>query len=128
MFGSWARQDGTDALESRDGHTPTGSFCWFELGTNNQPAAVAYYQKLFGWDVQDSPMGPGEVYSMFKLNGQDAAAAFTLRAEQRANGVPPHWMIYVAVDDADDVAAPRPAWARPSWRRRSTSSTSAAWR
>ena len=50
-------------------------------------------------------MGPGEVYSIFKLNGQDAAAAFTLRAEQRANGVPPHWMIYIAVDDADGVAA-----------------------
>jgi len=63
----------------------TGSFCWFELGTNNQPAAVAFYQKLFGWTVQDSPMGPGEVYSMFKLNGEDAAAAFTLRPEQRAN-------------------------------------------
>ena len=83
----------------------TGSFCWFELGTNNQPAAVAFYQKLFGWTVQDSPMGPGEVYSMFKLNGEDAAAAFTLRPEQRANGVPPHWMIYVAVDDADQIAA-----------------------
>jgi predicted enzyme related to lactoylglutathione lyase len=50
-------------------------------------------------------MGPGEVYSMFKLNGEDAAAAFTLRPEQRANGVPPHWMIYVAVDDADQIAA-----------------------
>jgi predicted enzyme related to lactoylglutathione lyase len=82
----------------------TGSFCWFELGTNNQPAAVAFYQKLFGWTVQDSPIGPGEVYSMFKLNGEDAAAAFTLRPEQRANGVPPHWMIYVAVDDADQIA------------------------
>ena len=86
--------------------TPSiGSFCWFELGTVNQPAAVAYYQKLFGWTVQDSPMAPGEVYSMFKLNDDDVAAAFTLRPEQRANGVPPHWMIYVAVIDADDVAA-----------------------
>ena len=84
---------------------PIGSFCWFELGTTDQPAAVAFYQRLFGWQVQDSPMGPGEVYSMFKLNGQDAAAAFTLRPEQRAHGVPPHWMIYVAVEDADGVAA-----------------------
>jgi len=42
-----------------DKHTP-GSFCWFELATTDQPAAKQFYQSLFEWDVQDSPVGPNE--------------------------------------------------------------------
>lgn len=81
-----------------------GSFCWFELGTNDQPAANAFYRSLFGWDVDDSPMGENEVYSMYKLHGQDVGACYTLRREQQQQGVPPHWMIYVSVESADDAA------------------------
>ena len=87
------------------GISDPGSFCWFELGTSDQPAAVAFYRSMFGWDVTDSSMGPGEVYSMFTKRGLDAAAAYTLRTGQRAQGVPPHWMIYVAVTDTDATSA-----------------------
>jgi predicted enzyme related to lactoylglutathione lyase len=86
-----------------DKHIP-GSFCWFELATTDQSAAKRFYQALFGWDVQDSPIGPDEFYSSFKLQGRDVAAAYTLRAEQRAAGVPPNWMAYVSVDNADAMA------------------------
>jgi uncharacterized protein len=81
-----------------------GSFCWFELGTTDQPAAKAFYQGLFHWSAEDSPMGPGEVYTMFRLHGRDVGAAYTLRADQRAQGVPPNWLTYIAVDDADATA------------------------
>jgi predicted enzyme related to lactoylglutathione lyase len=84
---------------------PHGSFCWFELATSDQAGAKHFYQTLFGWEAEDSPMGPNEFYTIFRLGGRDVAAAYTLRAEQRAQGVPPHWMIYVAVDDADACAA-----------------------
>lgn len=79
-----------------------GSFCWMELGTSDQNAAKKFYMNLFGWTVEDAPMGPGEFYSMFKLNDNVAAAAYTLRQDQQAHGVPPHWMIYIATDSADD--------------------------
>jgi uncharacterized protein len=49
-------------------------------------------------------MGPDEFYSMFQLKGRDAAAAYTIKPEQRAQGVPPHWLIYVASDSADESA------------------------
>ena len=75
-----------------------------ELATTDQTAAKKFYQDLFGWSVDDAPMGPGEFYSMFKLDGKDAAAAYTLRQDQKAHGVPPHWMIYIATDNADDSA------------------------
>jgi hypothetical protein len=84
---------------------PIGSFCWIELATTDQNAAKSFYQSLFGWGPQDSPMGPGEFYTIFKLAGRDAAAAYTLRAEQRAQNVPPNWMLYVAVANADKSAA-----------------------
>jgi len=84
-------------------HKP-GSFCWIELATTDQNAAKKFYGSLFGWTVNDSPMGPGEVYSIFKLQGGDVAAAYTLRKEQVAQGVPAHWMLYVAVESADEAA------------------------
>jgi len=82
---------------------PPGSFSWFELATTDQNAAKNFYTALFGWTVEDTPMGPGDFYSKFKLQGRDAAAAYTMRKEQRAQGVPPHWMLYVAVAGADEA-------------------------
>jgi uncharacterized protein len=83
---------------------PLGSFCWVELGTTDQNVAKKFYGSLFEWTPQDNPMGPGEFYTIFKLDGRDAAAAYTLRAEQRSQGVPPHWMLYVAVANADAIS------------------------
>jgi hypothetical protein len=81
-------------------HAP-GTFCWPELATTDQKAAVAFYRTLFGWDVNDQPMGPTETYSMFQLQGKNVGAAYTLRSEERQHGVPPHWGSYVSVDNAD---------------------------
>jgi len=81
-----------------------GSFCWVELCTTDQNAAKSFYSSLFGWGVNDSPLGPGEFYSMFKLEGRDAGAAYTMGKEQRAQGVPSHWNIYIAVESADAAA------------------------
>lgn len=49
-------------------------------------------------------MGPSDFYSMFELEGKETAAAYTLRPDQRSQGVPPHWMLYIAVDSADEIA------------------------
>jgi predicted enzyme related to lactoylglutathione lyase len=87
-----------------DKHAP-GSFCWIELATSDQPAAKNFYGSLFGWTVQDFPMGPNDFYSMFSLEGRSTGAAYTMRPEQTAQGVPPHWMLYVATDSADESAS-----------------------
>jgi predicted enzyme related to lactoylglutathione lyase len=85
-------------------HAP-GSFCWIELGTTDQVAAKSFYGDLFGWKADDVPMGPTDFYTMFQLEGMAAAAAYSLRPETREKGVGPHWMLYVAVKDADSSAA-----------------------
>ena len=46
-------------------------------------------------------MGPNDFYTEFKLQGREAAAACTLRPDERSQGVPPYWMIYIAVANAD---------------------------
>jgi predicted enzyme related to lactoylglutathione lyase len=84
---------------------PAGSFCWIELHTSDQPAAKNFYGSLFGWEPQDMPMGPNDFYTIFTLQGRDAAAGCTLRPEELARKVPPHWMIYIAVDNADAAVA-----------------------
>src|SRR5262249_42936702 len=84
---------------------PAGSFWWIELATTDQNEAKSFYSSLFGWVVTDNPMGPDDFYTIFKIDGRDAAAAYTMRKEQRAQGVSPHWMVYVAVDNADQAAA-----------------------
>jgi hypothetical protein len=80
---------------------PAGSFVWIELATSDQSAAKNFYTSLFGWTVNDMPMGPGEFYSIFQLQGRDVAASYTLRPDQTAQGVPPNWLLYVSVDNAD---------------------------
>ncbi len=84
-------------------HKP-GSFCWFELGTTDQEAAKKFYGSLFGWSADDMPMGPDGNYTMFKLDGRVVAAGYTVGGQMAPN-VPPHWALYVAVQNADGAAA-----------------------
>src|SRR5437016_4676900 len=81
-----------------------GTFCWPELATTDQKAAVAFYRALFGWDLNELPIGPTETYSMFQLRGRPTAAAHTLQPAERQQGIPPHWNSYVTVTNADEAA------------------------
>jgi predicted enzyme related to lactoylglutathione lyase len=83
-------------------HAP-GTFCWPELSTTDQKGAVRFYRELFGWDVVESPMGPGETYSMFNINGKSVGAAYSMRPEERQHNVPVHWNSYVSVASADEA-------------------------
>lgn len=87
-----------------ENHAP-GGFCWIELGTTDQAAAADFYRQIFGWSAKDMPIGPEEVYTMFQLEGREAAAVYKLRPDQLSRGVPPHWNLYVAVESADATAA-----------------------
>lgn len=80
-----------------------GTFCWIELATTDQAGAKSFYSSLFGWEPADFPMGPAAYYTMFRLNGCAAAAAYTMGAEERSMAAP-HWNLYVAVDSTDDTA------------------------
>jgi uncharacterized protein len=82
-------------------HEP-GTFSWTDLSTSDIDAAIALYTDLFGWDVAKQDLPDGSVYAMFRLNGKDVAAASGLREDQK--GVPPHWNVYVTVENAEQTA------------------------
>jgi hypothetical protein len=81
-----------------------GTFSWPELGTTDQKAAKQFYTSLFGWQFNDTDMGPNGVYTIFTLNGRDVAALYTLMPDMVKQGVPPSWGSYVTVENADRSA------------------------
>ncbi|MDD2765417.1 MAG: VOC family protein [Opitutaceae bacterium] len=75
-----------------------GEFCWADLGTTDVAAARKFYQGLFGWKVNDLPVGDGDFrYSLLRVQGRDVGAIYPMSAEQRKMKAPPFWLPYVAV-------------------------------
>src|SRR5574342_1355657 len=78
-----------------------GTFCWFELGTNNCDASKSFYQRLFGWQVEDIPAGLS-TYTILRKGDKDVGGIYELNEEQISMGTQPHWRPYVAVADVAD--------------------------
>ena len=81
-----------------------GDFSWVDLATTDPTAAKSLYGGLFGWQPVDMPAGPGMTYTIFKLKNQDAAALYAMSKDMLSQGVPPHWLPYINVRNADDIA------------------------
>ena len=50
-------------------------------------------------------MGEGQFYSLLHINGNEVAALYELDEDQKSQGVPPHWMSYISVNNVSIVAA-----------------------
>lgn len=87
-------------------HAP-GTFCWLDLGAHEPQVARDFYTRLFGWAAVDRRYGPdeGDVYTIYQLDGKDAAASYPMDPNQRSMGIPSAWLCYVAVENADAAAA-----------------------
>src|ERR1700761_2964203 len=70
-----------------------GSFCWAELATTDPEGAKKFYGSMFGWSYKDAPM-PNGVYTMFQVDGNDAAAMY-----QAQPGMPPNWGAFFSTTD-----------------------------
>lgn len=79
-------------------HAP-GTFCWIELGTSDASGARNFYTQLFGWGVNEVPMGEMGTYYIFQQNGADCAAMYQIGPDMQ--GMPPNWLSYVSVASAD---------------------------
>ena len=90
-------------MPERTSHKP-GTLSWADLATTDQEGAKAFYGGLFGWEYEDVPVGEGQTYSMAKLGGRSAAAMATQQPGETAAGIPPHWNVYVTVEDVDAVS------------------------
>ena len=83
-------------------HAP-GTVCWTELGTTDPAAAGSFYHALFGWDTAEVPMPEG-TYTILQQDALDMGGIYRLTDQQRNQHVPPHWLLYTAVDDVDAAA------------------------
>jgi len=83
-------------------HAP-GTFSWVELGTTNADAAKKFYASLFGWEPKDTPTGDAGTYTLLMLGGREVGGLSNMQKEQLTQGVPPHWLPYIAVASADET-------------------------
>ena len=75
-----------------------GEFCWNELATPNPEKAGKFYSQLLGWQAADAGM-EGMPYTVFKIGDKQVAGMYKMPPEM--GNMPPHWMAYVTVADAD---------------------------
>jgi len=81
-----------------------GVFSWTSLSTPDPAAAKRFYGGLFGWEFEDMPAGPDQTYTFIRSKGRSVGGLAKLTKEMLAQGVPTHWMPFVNVTSADEVA------------------------
>ena len=83
--------------------TPLGGWFWNELFTKDAKAAIAFYEKVFGFTHDAMDMGPQGTYYILK----DASGKMRAGVMQQPPGtpVPSNWMPYIHVADCDASAA-----------------------
>lgn len=79
-----------------------GMFCWVELASGDPQSAKKFYGELFGWNFDDTDAGHGFTYTMIDAAGAGFGGMYPLMDMQREQGVPPHWLNYVMVEDCDE--------------------------
>lgn len=70
-----------------------------ELHSANTDGSEKFYGDLFGWDMQDIPMGE-HTYTMFKTNDNDDDVHGGITQSQSPDGTSA-WLNYVLVEDLD---------------------------
>ena len=76
-----------------------GKFHWNELMTRDVEQAKGFYSDAIGWSFDGMPM-PDGTYWLAMQGGQPVGGMFQM-AGPEFEGVPEHWMAYLAVDDVD---------------------------
>jgi len=81
-----------------------GAFCWTECATTDDQASADFYTAVFGWEQDAQALPVGGRYITFRRNGKSVAATNVQQEQEKAQGIPPHWNVYISVDDVDRVA------------------------
>jgi len=77
---------------------------WFELHSRDYPAAVDFYQRVFGWDT--SVVGDTDDFRYTTaFHGDSQFAGMMDSSNFLPEGVPSHWRIYFGVADVDTTVA-----------------------
>jgi len=77
------------------------AFPWHELNVPDVDAAIDFYTKALDMGTQDFPHEMG-TYKMLTVGGTPVGGAMSTNSPEMAGmNVPPHWAVYMSVDDVD---------------------------
>jgi uncharacterized protein len=91
------------AMPGADLFNEPGSLSWNELTTRDPDGSKVFYNQVFGWESDDQDMGP-ITYTTFRLGDRQVAGMMPMVGDEWPADLPPHWMVYFAVDDTDEAA------------------------
>ena len=81
-----------------DADPEVGEASWIELMTTDAPAAMTFYQQMFGWQPSEAmDMGPDGKYQMFNRGSRMIGGMMNKPAALAQ--APPFWTIYFRVPD-----------------------------
>jgi len=80
-----------------------GTVTWNECQTNDVEAAETFYRAVFGYEIDQMPMGEGEPYRVLKLGDKGVGGMFQITPEM--GEMPPNWATVFAVADTDATCA-----------------------
>ena len=95
----------SEEAPGHEGEPQKGEFSWHELATTDADSAFDFYRDLFGWEKQDQfDMGQAGVYQIYgrKAAGDQAVPLGGMYRKPEEMPAPPHWMLYVRVDDVHE--------------------------
>jgi len=97
VFGAW--QPGT--FPGAGLVNEPGALAWNELNTRDLAGAKSFYGAVFGWDFETTDMGEMGKYTTITLGGNPVGGILDLVERQVPDEIPPHWLVYFAVENAD---------------------------
>jgi predicted enzyme related to lactoylglutathione lyase len=89
-----------DSEQPPEGAPEVGQASWHELMTTDAPAAMKFYNEVFGWQPSEAmDMGEMGTYQMF--NRPHGMIGGMMNKPPEMANVPPNWQIYFRVSDLD---------------------------
>ncbi|RBP53636.1 VOC family protein [Arenicella xantha] len=82
---------------------PIGAIEWRDLTVDDADSVKDFYAQVVGWNTGSVSMGDYDDYTM-SLPGSGETIAGVCHARGSNAGLPPQWMMYVRVADADASA------------------------
>lgn len=77
-----------------------GALVWNELVTRDVDTARAFYTDLLGWGWDPMPLPDGSTYHVCKVGDRPNGGVMAMTHDW-PEGAPPHWAVYLQVDDVD---------------------------
>ena len=77
-----------------------GALCWNALATRDIAKASEFYGNVLGWSIVETDIessGSSVTYHMIRVGDRDIGGI--LQMNEQWEGIPPHWMVYTAVED-----------------------------